>query len=152
MHRRKGPIPLALATFLAFGGMLATPRGAAAQSAALSGAWAVTFDQAIRTEGTRVVEVQRRGTAELRLEQRGDSITGTWTRDDLGVARPLSGNVEGETFSLTSERWTVPVDGEPTPVWLVLRGALEDGEIGGDLYLHLGDRPAAARKWEAVRP
>lgn len=137
-------------TAVVFGG--ASMRATAQQ---VGGTWAVTYDSDIRQDGEKIT-VNKRSKGKLTLEQRGDSVFGTFKSDDgpEATARPLTGTLKGKTLTLTSGtvRRNVTINGAPTAMstrtdWM---GVLEAAGIRGTLLIQLGDRPAAPRRWEAV--
>ena len=80
---------------------LATPLGGSAQ--ALSGAWDVTWAQAVRFERDGSMEIQRWAEAGLVLQQEGDRITGTWTENVLEEVRwTVEGTLSGGLLTLRS--------------------------------------------------
>ena len=121
----------------------------------VAGTWAVTYDSDIRQEGEKIT-VNKRAKGKLTLEQKGDSVFGTFKPDDGpdATARPLTGTLKGTTLSLTSGivRRNVNINGTPTAMstrtdWI---GAVEATGIRGTMLIQMGDRPAAPRRWEAV--
>ena len=121
----------------------------------VAGTWAVTYDSDIRQDGEKIT-VNKRAKGKLTLEQKGDSVFGTFKPDDGPDATPrsLSGTLKGATLSLTSGivRRTVNINGTPTAMstrtdWI---GAVEPTGIRGTMLIQMGDRPAPPRRWEAV--
>ena len=121
----------------------------------LAGTWAVTYDSDIRQDAEKIT-VNKRATGKLTLEQKGDSVFGTFKPDDDpdATARPLTGTLKGKTLSLTSGivRRTVNINGTPTAMatrtdWM---GVVEPTGMRGTMLIQMGDRPAPARRWEAA--
>lgn len=126
--------------------------GAGAQGVA--GSWVVTFDSDINTSGD-VVTVKKRSTGRLVLEQRGDSVFGRFKADGMpDPERSVHGTFDGKTLELTTglARRTIRINGQPTEMpmrtdWI---GAVSGASIRGTMLIQIGDRPAPARRWEAV--
>jgi len=99
MNRMMRPVTLAFLTLLA-----AAPL--AAQEAGITGTWITEFDRVVRNEGG-VVTTGDKARARLVLQQKGDSVTGTWEMLNPGnVQRPprqLRGTISGNKVTLTSE-------------------------------------------------
>ena len=121
----------------------------------VAGTWAVTYDSDIRQDGEKIT-VNKRAKAKLTLEQKGDSVFGTFRPDDGPdtTPRPLTGTLKGKTLTLTSGivRRSVHINGTPTMVsmridWI---GVVETTAIRGTMLIQMGDRPAPPRRWEAV--
>ena len=126
---------------------------AATQKPGVAGPWHVTFDSDLRRDGESVT-VTKRAKGELTLEQRGDSVFGTF-KSGPDAARPLSGTFDGKTLKLTTgtNRSTIRMNGKPVEMavrtdWM---GALDATGIRGTMFIQIGDRPAPPRKWEAIR-
>ena len=121
----------------------------------VSGTWAVTYDSDIRQDGEKIT-VNKRAKGKLTLEQKGDSVFGTFKPDDGpdATARPLTGTLKGKTLSLTSGivRRNVNINGTPTAMstrtdWM---GVVQATGIRGTMLMQMGERPAPPRRWEAV--
>ena len=121
----------------------------------LTGTWVVTYDSDIRTDGEKVT-VNSRATGRLTLEQKGDSVFGSFKGDGgpNAAGRPLSGTLKGKALSLTTGpvRTTVNINGKATEMntrtdWI---GVVEPTGIRGTMFVQIGERPAPPRKWEAV--
>jgi len=121
----------------------------------VAGTWAVTYDSDIRQDGEKIT-VNKRATGKLTLEQKGDSVFGTFKPDDGpdATVRSLTGTLKGKTLSLTSGivRRTVNINGTPTAMatrtdWM---GVVEPTGMRGTMLIQMGDRPAPARRWEAA--
>ena len=121
----------------------------------VAGTWLVTYDSDIRQDGEKIT-VNKRAKGKLTLEQKGDSVFGTFKSDDGPDAnsRPLTGTLNGKTLTLTSGivRRNVNINGKPTEMatrtdWI---GAVESTGIRGTMLIQMGDRPAPPRRWEAV--
>ena len=80
---------------------------AVTQQRGLTGTWHVTFDSDLRRDGESVT-VTKRAKGELTLEQRGDSVFGTF-KSGPDAARPLSGTFDGKTLKLTTDERRIPV-------------------------------------------
>ena len=128
---------------------------APAYGQAMAGTWRVTFDSDVRRDGESFT-VTKRGTGRMVLEQRGDSIHGTFKPDGVPDGpRAISGTWDGKVLKLTTGtvRRTVNVNGKPTEMamrtdWM---GGVDGGGLGGTMFIQLGDRPAPPRKREATR-
>ncbi|HUQ83889.1 MAG TPA: hypothetical protein VM076_22255 [Gemmatimonadaceae bacterium] len=124
------------------------------QKPSVAGTWQVTFDSDLRRDGEKVT-VTKRSKGELTLQQRGDSVFGTFKTDGLDSARPLAGTFDGKTLKLTTgaNRTTIRMNGKP--VEMVVRtdwmGALDAAGMRGTMFIQMGERPAPPRKWEATR-
>ena len=121
----------------------------------VGGMWAVTYDSDIRQDGEKIT-VNKRAKGKLTLEQKGDSVFGTFKPDGGpdATARPLTGTLKGKTLSLTSGivRRNVNINGTPTAMstrtdWM---GVVEATGIRGTMLIQMGERPAPPRRWEAV--
>jgi hypothetical protein len=121
----------------------------------VAGTWAVTYDSDIRQDGEKIT-VTKRSQGKLTLEQKGDSVFGTFKPDGGpdASARSLTGTLKGKTLSLTTGtvRRNVNINGTATAMstrtdWI---GAVEATEIRGTMLIQMGDRQTAPRRWEAV--
>jgi hypothetical protein len=76
----------------------------------ITGSWVAEFDRSVRNENGSVT-TGNKGKARLVLQQRGDSVTGTFQLVDAPAAqggrapsvRPLRGTISGNRVSLESE-------------------------------------------------
>jgi hypothetical protein len=128
---------------------------ASAGGQGVAGTWRVTFDSDVRQDG-ETFTVTKRGTGQMVLEQRGDSIHGTFKPDGIPDGpRAISGTWDGKVLKLTTGtvRRTVNVNGKPTemPTRTDWMGGVDVGALRGTMFIQLGDRPAPPRKWEATR-
>jgi len=121
----------------------------------VTGTWVVTYDSDIRRDGEKIT-VNSRATGTMTLEQKGDSVFGSFKGDGgpNAAGRPLSGTLKGKTLMLTTgmRRSTVNINGKPTEMdtrtdWM---GVVEPTGIRGTMFVQMGERPAPPRKWEAV--
>lgn len=139
---------------LAASACLAAALARPASAQRVAGSWLVTFDSDISRNGD-VVTVKKRGTGRLVLEQRGDSVVGTFAAGGLPEpARSVSGTFNGKTLVLTTgaQRRTIRVNGQPREMltrtdWM---GVVDAAGMRGTMLIQVGDRPAPARQWEAV--
>jgi len=143
---RSQPLLLALAS-IAF-------LGSTASAQKVAGTWAITYDADIRRDGEDVT-VNSRRTTRLVLEQRGDSVFGTFGDDAMPEPpRKVSGTFDGKTLKLTTgtTRRTVRINGQATEMdtRTDIMGAVHATGMRGVMLLQVGDRPAPPRKWEAV--
>ena len=125
------------------------------QAPTVSGSWKAVFDADMRRASDDEWKVNKRSNARLILEQRGDSVFGTWQGENLPDPAGLRGTFDGKTLRLTSgtnER-VGQVNGQPVrmKVRQDFTATLERGALKGVLFIHIDDRPAPARKWEATR-
>ena len=128
---------------------------ASAGGQGVAGTWRVTFDSDVRQDG-ETFTVTKRGTGQLVLEQRGDSVLGTFKPDGTPDGpRRVSGTWDGKVLKLTTGtvRRTVNVNGKPTEMatrtdWM---GGVDGSGLRGTMFIQLADRPAPPRKWEATR-
>ena len=140
--------------FLIFVLGLALPSVGAAQSIDVTGTWNVTWDSGLRTNGAEVIEVTRRITAELRLVQRGDSVSGTWVMPvPIGgsAERVVTGMVRGAELQLESEVRPMDVNGRQVPMRFAWTGVIAEGDMRGTMFMQIEGRDAPPRRWEAKR-
>jgi hypothetical protein len=134
--------------------MAALPSSRAPHRVDVTGTWLVTWDSGVRTNGAEVIAVTRRGTAELRLTQRGDTVTGFWiTPVPLGESAewPVTGVVRGSELSLVSDTRLVAVGGREVPTHYTWTGSINAAEMRGTMHVHFGSDAAPPRRWEATR-
>ena len=140
------PITVALGALLAL--------GSTASAQKVAGAWAITYDADIRRDGETFTVLSRR-TTRLVLEQRGDSVFGTFGDDKMPEPpRKVTGTFDGKTLKLTTgtSRRTVRINGQPAEMAMRtdFMGALDGSGMRGVMLVQVGDHPAPARKWEAL--
>lgn len=131
--------------------LLCAARSASSQNVA--GHWTATFDSDIRAERD-TFRVLKRGPATLDLTQRGDSVFGVWRAGTLDTS-VVKGTFDGRALKLTSglaER-TIKFNGQATTmkVRTDLSGVVHGSTVVGTLFIYIGDRPPAPRKWEGQR-
>lgn len=156
--RHADPVPTILPAVVAIfaAGVLALGAASAAtptaaQEEPFTGTWDVTWDQAIRSAGSRVLEVQRRGTAVLTLEQHADSLEGSWSIPGTDQTHRVVGSVRGDSLHLDAPDAVVRDGGRAIPVTMRWHGVIADGQITGTMYLQIRAGDAPPRAWEAVR-
>ena len=133
---------------------LALPSVGAAQSIDVTGTWNVTWDSGLRTNGAEVIQVTRRMTAELRLVQRGDSVSGLWVMPvPIGgsAERVVTGMVRGTELQLESEVRPMDVNGLQVPMRFTWTGVIDAGDMRGTMFMLIEGRDAPPRRWEAKR-
>jgi len=128
------------------------PGDAATQD--VSGAWGVTWAQAVRNNPDGSMEIQRWGDAELVLGQDGDQVSGRWTTQVSGrVTWTVRGTLAGDRLTLTASEH----DSDDPQLAQVLemrwRGRLAGDRLEGEMTLVFrgADRPRPWRPWRAVR-
>jgi hypothetical protein len=72
------------------------------QPASITGTWNAQVPEAVRNEDG-VQTVESTVAAVLRLEAKGDSVSGTITRGKATIARPLKGTVKGSAVTLLGQ-------------------------------------------------
>jgi autotransporter translocation and assembly factor TamB len=133
---------------------LTLPSLGAAQSSDVTGTWNVTWDSGLRTNGAEVIQVTRRIPSELRLVQRGDSVSGTWVMPvPIGgsAERVVTGMVRGTELQLESEVRPMDVNGLQVPMRFTWTGVLAEGDMRGTMFMQIEGRDAPPRRWEAQR-
>ena len=128
------------------------PTPAATQG--VSGAWDVTWAQAVRNNRDGSMEVQRWGDAALVLRQDGDQVSGQWAVQVSGrVTWTVQGTLAGDRLTLTASEH----DSDDPQLAQVLemrwRGRVSGDRLEGEMALVFrgADRPRAWRPWRAVR-
>lgn len=128
---------------------------APAQTPDISGTWKLTYDADMRRVSDTEWKVNRRDTGTLVLQQRGDSVFGSWQARPMPQATTLAGTFDGRTLRLASgtREMVGQVDGraQRMAVRTVLTGSHDGRALRGVMFFHIDDRPAPARRWEAVR-
>ena len=128
--------------------------GSIASAQKVSGTWAITYDADIRRDGENFT-VNSRRTTRLVLEQRGDSVFGTFGDDNMPEPpRKVSGTFDGKTLKLTTgtSRRMVRINGQATEMATRTDfvGAVDATGMRGVMLVHVGDHSPPPRKWEAV--
>ena len=124
-----------------------------AQAQSIAGKWSVTWDSDITLDHDTAI-VKKRSTTTLDLTLKGDSVIGVWNAGpDQGTQ--LRGTFDGKTLRMTTgknER-VVKVNGESVKMMVRwdMNGVLQGPKLAGSLFIYVADRPAPARRWEAVR-
>ena len=121
----------------------------AAQSANLSGTWAV---EAPASSGQNFQLGAASGT--LTLEQSGDVVTGTW-KGRMPQPWKLTAHIKGNTFELETETREIPAtqNDEPTTVprrW-IFRGTADGDTMTGTMLLAGGQGDPPSQKFSAAR-
>jgi hypothetical protein len=124
MHKALRRITFALVALL-------TASPLAAQG--INGTWITEFERTVRNENG-VVSAGDKARAKMTLQQKGDSVTGTWEIVSDGsrpaTPRQLRGTIAGNKVSLTSEfEATVNIDGARSTRKVTL---LYDFTVNGD--------------------
>ena len=119
----------------------------------ISGKWNAMFDADIQIRGDSIV-VKSRKPAMLELQQRGDSLFGTWKPSDL-EAVAVRGTYDGKVLRLstTAQERQIRVNGAPTMVktQTEMSAKVVGDSLAGTLLIKLGEREPPPRKWEAKR-
>jgi hypothetical protein len=148
------PIKLAASLFAA---TLVLPLAAHAQE--IAGKWTASYPAVVRnTNGVQEAEM---GTALMVIEQKGDSVFGTWHPQNAPrqtQPRAFRGAfINGKLTFVTApaEARVRRGDGNDSPIQLItyFEGALKDGAIDGTLYSQSMDSTFTTRplKWSAKR-
>ena len=127
-------------------------QSAAAQTA--SGTWRGEYDAGVSGTGDRV-RVTRRAAIVLILEQKGDSVFGTWDGQPQPPVRELRGSIAGQTLRFTTgtREAEVLVNGKPErrKVRTDFTGTIQSDQITGTMIMYWGSDDPPLRNWSASR-
>lgn len=118
-----------------------------------TGAWEVTWAQAVRTGPEGATEIRKWGKALLLLRQEGDSLRGTWRADVADVTWQVSGDMDGTLLRLRATRHD-----SDDPQLAAVESMNWEGQVLGDrvegsmwLVLRERARPPHRRPWRGER-